>query len=754
MMRKNTWRTFATYWWGLPMICGLIMIPLSSWLSPSVMLEQGRTYFIYLPLAACVALLMVYDWRAFPGITTALLIRYVDKNGPETGVIVTLIFLFTLSVCWMGYRAYTQNRWSVSIGLMKMVKPRLIWLVGLMGTFFVLLLQLVIGLGLLPNEVGVSVDQSFNLPALINYQAVLIGCMSSMQLFYYILRIIRQPHFAIVLLQRMKRDMAPNVTKNEIRLWFSLLILFVVLLSWPRQDPDTANILLSDYTLTLLLPLMLYGAMRFSYHLVCLTWGVTLIVLFYNYQEFVEWSNLEHNLVFITSLLLVFTLCIYLMATVTSRQRDLSEKTSKASLLDPVLVLPNLRALQRDLAHYPRSIICFIRIPELDMLSRNYGMQWRIEFKQRLASTLRQHLGGTEDIYHLPGYDLVLRIECDQAEERVNDLYKITQSFRMIWNGFPIHPQFGFSWCMVLPPVMHLHMLLGELSTIAEISLTSGRPESTLQVNSHVQSEIKAKVSMLHRIQSALDGDNFVLMAQPIQGIRGDSYHEILLRMPDSNGNLLSPNSFLPVVHEFGLAYQLDLWVLTHTLKFMRQNRDTLPGCRFAVNLSPSSLCRPGFSHLVHQLLQEHEVEPFQLVFEVTESHLLHNIKYAEMALIELRNLGCRIAIDDFGTGYASYSRLKEIQADIVKIDGSFVRNMLTNPIDAQIVRSICQVARLKHLSIVAEYVEYEEQREALKLQGVDYMQGYLIGKPQPLATLLSARTEVKPIVGSDDVSL
>jgi EAL domain-containing protein (putative c-di-GMP-specific phosphodiesterase class I) len=112
-------------------------------------------------------------------------------------------------------------------------------------------------------------------------------------------------------------------------------------------------------------------------------------------------------------------------------------------------------------------------------------------------------------------------------------------------------------------------------------------------------------------------------------------------------------------------------------------------------------------------------------------------MKYADLAMRELRSYGCRIAIDDFGTGYASYGRLKAIQADILKIDGSFVRNMLTDSLDAYIVQSICQVARMKHLSIVAEYVETEEQKIALHELGVDYMQGYLVGKPQPLNKLL-----------------
>jgi EAL domain-containing protein (putative c-di-GMP-specific phosphodiesterase class I) len=139
----------------------------------------------------------------------------------------------------------------------------------------------------------------------------------------------------------------------------------------------------------------------------------------------------------------------------------------------------------------------------------------------------------------------------------------------------------------------------------------------------------------------------------------------------------------------------------------------------------------------VRDALRQYQIEPYQLVLEVTESHLVQDVKYAKNSLKELRQLGCRIALDDFGTGYATYDRLKELHVDILKIDGSFVQDMLTSKVDYQIIASICKVALMRRLSIVAEYVESAEQRDALKSLGVDYMQGYFIGKPQLLASLV-----------------
>ena len=136
------------------------------------------------------------------------------------------------------------------------------------------------------------------------------------------------------------------------------------------------------------------------------------------------------------------------------------------------------------------------------------------------------------------------------------------------------------------------------------------------------------------------------------------------------------------------------------------------------------------------RLLRHYGVEAWQLIFEITESNSLSNIEQANHTLGQLQQMGCRVAIDDFGTGYASYARLKNVNADILKIDGSFIRNIVSNSLDYQIVASICHLARMKRMLVVAEYVETEEIRSAAIALGIDYLQGFLIGKPEPLESL------------------
>jgi len=167
-------------------------------------------------------------------------------------------------------------------------------------------------------------------------------------------------------------------------------------------------------------------------------------------------------------------------------------------------------------------------------------------------------------------------------------------------------------------------------------------------------------------------------------------------------------------------------------------HRKQLPGCRFSINLTSVSVCREHFPQEVKRLLAHYHIEPWQIIFEITECDSLINMEQANITITALQDMGCRIAIDDFGTGYGSYTSLKELNADMLKIDGGFIRNILSSSLDYQVVSSICQLARIKKMLIVAECVETEEIKEAVIVLGIDYIQGYLNSYPQPLESLLN----------------
>lgn len=183
------------------------------------------------------------------------------------------------------------------------------------------------------------------------------------------------------------------------------------------------------------------------------------------------------------------------------------------------------------------------------------------------------------------------------------------------------------------------------------MSLASGHPENLQRRGAgHVQQDLKDKVVMMNRILKALEHDHFVLMAQPIQGIRGDRYHEVLVRMEGESGELTGPNEFL-------LRWRTSLgcqrgWtsgLLSIRWPLWTPTAWALPGLRLAINLSPVSLSRSQFPQEVEALLQAYNIEPWQIIFELTENYALSNPELVCQTLEHLRALGCRVAIDDFG---------------------------------------------------------------------------------------------------------
>src|SRR5471032_535780 len=338
MNKFFSWREFSRQWWGLPVLCALVFINLASWLSPIVMLPEGRTYLIYMPLAVCVALLMVFDWRALPCIVLTMFIRYDLRIGAEMGTLLTLIYLFSLAAAWAGYRWQAGRRWSASFGLMRLPLSRVSWLVVFLSVLFVFVLQIVVELDLLPDYLGMVTRDFMTLRTLINLQAIMLGTLLSGHLWYLVLRVLRKPRYLRVLRAKLRNQRAPGGKAPELALWFMILICMVVMLCLRGISGPVAKILLSDYTLTLLLPVLLFGAMRYGYHFISIVWTVALVVLFNHYRGFISESGFIHNLVFVSALMLVFTLSLLMMSAISSRQRRLMQKPAMPRCWIPSLV--------------------------------------------------------------------------------------------------------------------------------------------------------------------------------------------------------------------------------------------------------------------------------------------------------------------------------------------------------------------------------------------------------------------------------
>ena len=241
------------------------------------------------------------------------------------------------------------------------------------------------------------------------------------------------------------------------------------------------------------------------------------------------------------------------------------------------------------------------------------------------------------------------------------------------------------------------------------------------------------------RIGEALEQHHFSLYAQAIQPLRasevGGRHFEILLRLQNPRGGApLTPDQFMPAAERFRLGVRIDREVVGMTMDWLEahpQQTEEVATC--SINLSAGALVDEGFIGFVAERLRRGRVAPRRLCFEITETSAVRDPARAQRFIDQMRALGCRFALDDFGTGFCSFSYLRALDVDYFKIDGSFVREMESSPLAAEVVRSITQIAHVLHKRTIAEHTETEQLRDALAALGVDYAQGYAIDKPQPI---------------------
>ena len=241
------------------------------------------------------------------------------------------------------------------------------------------------------------------------------------------------------------------------------------------------------------------------------------------------------------------------------------------------------------------------------------------------------------------------------------------------------------------------------------------------------------------RIENALDDKRFELYAQRLVSLVEDdnSVHaEVLVRMRDEDGSVILPGAFFPAAERFHLASRIDRWVLRNSIDWLiAQAADTFNSIEMlCINLSGQSVGDRAFHRYATDIFNElEETTCAKICLEITETAAITNISDASLFIEQVSNLGVLVALDDFGAGASSFDYLKKLSVDILKIDGQFIQDLIEDPLDEAAVRCFVEVAKIVNLKTVAEFVDSPEILERVRHLGIDYAQGFLLHKPEPI---------------------
>lgn len=326
------------------------------------------------------------------------------------------------------------------------------------------------------------------------------------------------------------------------------------------------------------------------------------------------------------------------------------------------------------------------------------------------------------------------------AQEVAERMLLMLKEFRFAWQDKTFAIGVSIGLVMLDTP----HQTYSEILRAADMACYAAKDKGRGRIQLYRPDDVelvqrRGEMEWVSQLTHALQEDRFVLYKQCIVALDGNASGpscEFLLRLQGSDGTLILPGAFIPAAERYDLMPKLDRWVLNHVFAYLAQQfaggqarQDSI----YFINLSGATLGDLSYLSFVKDALSRHGIPPQAMCFEVTETTAIGNLSNALSFIHNVKALGCKVALDDFGTGLSSFSYLKTLDADYLKIDGGFVRDMLQDPMDAAIVEAINNIGHVAGMKTIAEFVENTEIQTRLKTLGVDYAQGYGIHRPEPL---------------------
>ena len=384
--------------------------------------------------------------------------------------------------------------------------------------------------------------------------------------------------------------------------------------------------------------------------------------------------------------------------------------------------------------------MCYLDLDQFKVVNDTCGHVAGDELLRQLASLLKLEIRSGDTLARLGGDEFgVLYTNCsvDKAKELAEKLRLVINDFQFNWENksFAVGVSIGL---VAVDQHSNLHGLLSAADTACYVAKDEGRNRiHSFNDNNDALAERKGQMQWVHKITRALEEGRFEVYCQKMMSFDESlaSHFEMLVRMVDEDGVIIPPLAFIPAAERYNLMTWVDRWVIRHTFKSITELLQTTNdrNLLFAINVSAQSLCDDEFLPYVQEQFNEYQLSPSLICFEVTETSAIVNLTRAQHLMTQLKKMGCYFSLDDFGSGLSSFSYLKNLKVDFLKIDGAFVRDIVDDPIDKALVESINQVGHVMGIKTIAEYVETPEILQELKQMGVDFVQGYEIAKPVPI---------------------
>lgn len=396
-------------------------------------------------------------------------------------------------------------------------------------------------------------------------------------------------------------------------------------------------------------------------------------------------------------------------------------------------------ARERDLTH----ALLYIDLDQFKVINDTSGHIAGDELLRQLAHVLKERVRESDTLARLGGDEFGALLEScpmNRAYNIAEALRQTIRNFRFVWDGKPFAVGASIGLVMMDGDTVSATDALSAADMACYAAKDLGRDRiHVFESGDEELTRRRGEMQWVSRINEALNNDRFMLYRQTIQSLsNGNKGHaEFLLRLRDSDDEIIPPGAFIPAAERFNLMPSIDRWVINKAFSHLAADSDYKVGKngvdKHFINLSGASLSDDDLFNYIKRQIDHFHLAPGQIGFEITETAAISNMRLAVEFIDGIRNLGCSFALDDFGSGLCSFSYLRSIPVDCLKIDGSFVRNIKNNAMDAKIVQAINDVGHVAGLKTIAEYAEDKTIIKELKNIGVDFAQGFGIGRPEPL---------------------